>query len=93
MRILLLLYQGVENGKLQALITEWTATATMTSSSEYTYPGEDRVHLPRSGQSTPTQVRTEYTPTQVRTEYAFPGQDRVRLPRSGQSVPLQVKTE
>jgi hypothetical protein len=39
MRILLLLYQGVENGKLQALITEWTATATMTSSSEYTYPG------------------------------------------------------
>jgi hypothetical protein len=39
MRILLLLYHGVENAKLLTLITDWTATATMTSSSEYTYPG------------------------------------------------------
>ncbi len=39
MRIMLLLYHGVENGKLMALIREWASTATMTSSSEYTYPG------------------------------------------------------
>jgi hypothetical protein len=46
MRIMLLLYHGVENGKLMALIREWASTATMTSSSEYTYPGG--VILPES---------------------------------------------
>jgi hypothetical protein len=51
MRIMLLLYHGVENAKLIALINEWTATATMTSSSEYTYPESSKTSGPKSRSS------------------------------------------
>lgn len=51
MRILLLLYHGVENGKLVHLITEWIATATVTSSSDYTYPESSNTSGPKSRSS------------------------------------------